>query len=129
YGKVLIQFSYELSKIEKKTGSPEKPLSDLGLLSYRSYWADMILEILYQYKGDILISEIVDQTAICTEDIVHTLQALDMVKYYKGQYILCLSEKNIEYHEKNERKKRIRIDASYISWVPPKFQQHQLRFI
>jgi histone acetyltransferase MYST1 len=31
YGKTLIEFSYELSKLENKIGSPERPLSDLGI--------------------------------------------------------------------------------------------------
>jgi histone acetyltransferase MYST2 len=47
---MLIDFSYQLSKMEEKVGSPEKPLSDLGLLAYRSYWKGILLDFLLDYR-------------------------------------------------------------------------------
>merc|ERR1719210_2958789 len=85
YGNLLIEFSYELSKFEGKTGSPEKPLSDLGLLSYLSYWTYAILTELIEVQKatpfsetdnppQITINEICERTSIKKEDCISTLQ-------------------------------------------------------
>ena len=74
YGKLLIAFSYELSKMEQVTGSPEKPLSDLGKLSYRSYWSWLLLEILRDFRGTLSIKDLSTMTSITQGDIISTLQ-------------------------------------------------------
>lgn len=125
YGKLLIEFSYELSKFEGKTGSPEKPLSDLGLLSYRSYWAQTILEILIlqkplceNEKPQMTINEICEMTSIKKEDVISTLQNLNLINYYKGQYIICISDEIVHQHKKAMEKRKVRIDSKYIHWTP-----------
>ena len=41
--------------MEGTVGSPEKPLSDLGKLSYRSYWSWVLLDTLRDMRGTISI--------------------------------------------------------------------------
>ncbi|TBU30796.1 acyl-CoA N-acyltransferase [Dichomitus squalens] len=43
YGMLLIEFSYELSRRAGKIGTPERPLSDLGLRSYLTYWVSTLI--------------------------------------------------------------------------------------
>jgi len=81
YGKLLIAFSYELSKREGKLGSPEKPLSDLGLLGYRAFWAETIVDLLIEGRAEISVEEIGAATAMTTNDVLHTLQNLNMLRY------------------------------------------------
>jgi histone acetyltransferase MYST1 len=119
YGKLLISFSYELSKKEGKIGTPEKPLSDLGLLSFRSYWTQVLLEILRKHRGTLSIKDISEMTSIKTEDIISTLQSLNLIKYWKGQHIICVTPKILEEHLKTTNKNQLKIVSSCIHWAPP----------
>lgn len=122
YGKFLIAFSYELSKLENSIGSPEKPLSDLGKLSYRSYWSWVLLEIMKDFKGTLTIRDLSLMTSITQFDIINTLQSLNMVKYWKGQHVICVTPKLVEEHLKSAqyKKPRLTVDPSALKWYPPK---------
>ncbi|EPQ57697.1 hypothetical protein GLOTRDRAFT_104867 [Gloeophyllum trabeum ATCC 11539] len=128
FGKLLIEFSYELSKKEGKLGSPEKPLSDLGLLGYRAYWAETIVDLLLNTNEDISIDDIAQKTSITHQDIMNTCTTLQLFKHYKGQHVICLSDAVLERHEKVKNKKRRRIHPECLIWKPPVFTRDQLRF-
>lgn len=109
YGKFIISFSYELSKREGKQQTPEKPLSDLGKLSYRAYWSCILLQVLREAcKSGVrpTVAEISKQTGIKLEDTVSTLQHMGCVKFFKRCFVLAVSLQQIEalwkpFEEKN----------------------------
>uniref|UniRef100_A0A672Q277 Histone acetyltransferase n=1 Tax=Sinocyclocheilus grahami TaxID=75366 RepID=A0A672Q277_SINGR len=124
YGKMLIDFSYLLSKVEERVGSPERPLSDLGLISYRSYWKEVLLRYMYNFKGkEISIKEISQETAVNSVDIVSTLQSLQMLKYWKGKHLVLKRQDLIDEWKAKETKRgnnNKTIDPSSLKWTPPK---------
>jgi hypothetical protein len=96
--------SYELSKREGKTGSPEKPLSDLGKISYRSYWTHILYNLLATHdpNRNISIRDISTQTGIKAEDIISTLQYLEMIKCWKGQHVVFVKQDVINEYMKQK---------------------------
>ncbi|XP_074511229.1 histone acetyltransferase KAT7-like isoform X1 [Sebastes fasciatus] len=123
YGKMLIDFSYLLSKVEEKVGSPERPLSDLGLISYRSYWKEVLLRYLNKFQGkEISIKEISQETAVNPVDIVSTLQSLQMLKYWKGKHLVLKKQDLIDDWKAKETKRGNgkTIDPKALKWTPPK---------
>jgi len=119
YGKLLISFSYELSKIEGKVGTPERPLSDLGLVSYRGYWTRELLKIIKdESKQFVSIKDLSEMTMIKTEDIISTLQHLGLLAYTKGAYVICASPELIDKHFKAAGSGGVPCDPDAIVWSP-----------
>eukprot|EP00041_Stephanoeca_diplocostata_P025679 m.677781 g.677781 ORF g.677781 m.677781 type:complete len:570 (-) comp22800_c0_seq1:141-1850(-) len=128
YGHLLIDFSYLLSRKEGKTGTPERPLSDLGLLSYRSYWKHVLFDEISgvrQWREEreadlersskppvpvdedgqtkttepalvpptqLSVRALSAATGMDQMDIISTLQALGMVKYWRGKHFVVTAD-------------------------------------
>nr|CAD2144536.1 unnamed protein product [Meloidogyne enterolobii] len=102
YGKLLIQLSYCLSEREGIVGTPERPLSDLGKVSYRSYWWWVLIAVLDRElgsgrleAGSISVNELSRLSGIHTLDIVDTFKALQLIKYWRGDHVVRISRKII----------------------------------
>ena len=112
YGRILMDFSYMLSKKDNLISGPEKPLSDLGLLSYRAYWLDVIVDFLVENNNS-SVDEISKATHITVEDIISTLMYYNVLKLYKGKFIYALSDK---LKEKAQKFKTRRLDEKYLKY-------------
>lgn len=79
---------YLLSRLEGQAGSPEKPLSDLGRLSYLAYWKSVILEYLHNHPDkSVSIRGMSRATGMCPHDIATTLQQLNMIDFQDGRWV------------------------------------------
>ncbi|KAM0673024.1 Histone acetyltransferase [Gurleya vavrai] len=117
YGRILIEFSYLLSKKEGIIASPEKPLSDLGLLSYRKYWREKILAFLSKNKeSEVSIQDISKETFITEEDIMAVLCEEGILKFYDGKSCFIMKEWFVE--------KEI-LDKNCLEWEPSSLKLHK----
>ncbi|CAK7197553.1 Histone acetyltransferase [Sporothrix eucalyptigena] len=128
YGNLLIDFSYLLTRVEEKTGSPEKPLSDMGLVSYRNYWrlvmCRYLLDAMTESKGDRLglsIKQISDDTGMTADDVISALEGLrclvrdPQTGLYAFRVDLAYCR---EYVAKWESKKYVTLNPSALTWMP-----------
>ena len=77
---------------------------DLGKISYRSYWTYVLLHLLADLDTttNISIKDISMQTGIKQEDIISTLEYLDMIKVWKGQHVVFVKQDAIEEYMKQK---------------------------
>lgn len=138
YGNLLIDFSYLLTRSEFKYGTPEKPLSDLGLVSYRNYWKITIaskLRLLYdkyilnskpgnREHFSISIECLSKLTGMTPSDVVVGLEQLKALIKNPGRStygILVDLPKINEVLAKWESKKHATLDYSKLRWKPMLF--------
>ena len=134
YGKLLIQISYCLSEREGIIGTPEKPLSDLGKVSYRSYWWWVLVGVLDRElgsgrieAGNISVNELSRLSGIHVEDIVETFKTLQLIKYWRGDHVVRISRKIITQIKQLHlfRPPKLILKKAAVRWTPNNRQQQQ----
>lgn len=114
YGRFLIEFSYLLSRAEGALGGPEKPLSDLGRISYTNYWKYTIINALKD-KNEISIKDISEATNMTTNDIMSALESTHMLQKDpdKKTHAIYLYKKDLD----TSNKPKLSVKPSELRWT------------
>ncbi|KAK3682481.1 hypothetical protein B0T22DRAFT_494184 [Podospora appendiculata] len=128
YGNLLIDFSYLLTRVEQKTGSPEKPLSDMGLVSYRNYWRLVMCRYLQEHFSDnetekkgLSIKNISDDTGLTPDDVISALEGLRCLVRDPQTHLYAFRVDQRycrEYVATWEAKKYVQLNPSALTWTP-----------
>ena len=123
YATFLIDFSYLLTRIEDKEGSPEKPLSDMGLTAYRSYWDLTISRHLLNLGLNEPFSTrtLMGRTGMTADDVIHSLERLyaftkdPFTKTYAVRYDQKLYQRIVDDFE---AKRHRQLKPKLLVWTP-----------
>ncbi|KIX04077.1 uncharacterized protein Z518_07630 [Rhinocladiella mackenziei CBS 650.93] len=122
YATFLIDFSYLLTRIEGKEGSPEKPLSDMGLTAYRSYWDLTISRHLLDLEWKPFSTKmLMARTGMTADDVIHSLERLyafvrdPVTKTYAVRYDKKLYQRIVDEYES---KKHRELKPENLVWTP-----------
>lgn len=68
------------------------------------------------------IKELSELSGITQDDIIYTLQMMKMVKYWKGQHVICMTPKlvleNLQLPQ--FKKPKLTVDSACLRWNPHK---------
>lgn len=123
YGQFLIDFSYLLSRKEGKQCSPEKPLSDLGLISYTSYWTRKVLQYISEHTDEeIDVSKISVDTGISINDVLGVLEHHNAIRWNprEGKYQVLLEDSVLQKFAQKMAGKQdvLSVSEKFLKWIP-----------
>ena len=99
-------------------GTPERPLSDLGLVSYRQYWSRVLLKLISQIHEPVSLNDLSEMSAIKVDDVITTLQRLNMLHYKKGVHVIYAPMELIHVRLQEAGSPGLEVDPDLIMWVP-----------
>ena len=125
YGNFLIDLSYALARIEGRIGSAERPLSELGRLSFYPYWMRKISKVIKDVPNElhsVVISEIAHETGIIPDDIVETLKHYGLLKEWGTAGVVVLGGTEaldtVCPPSRSVSSKRAVFSAELLKWTP-----------
>ncbi|VDO09640.1 unnamed protein product [Haemonchus placei] len=74
----------------------------------------------------ISVMDLSQMTSIRKEDVISTLQHLNLYKYYRGQYVIVITDELKNAYRRMCEKITVRIDPSKLRWQPKDWSRRKL---
>lgn len=119
WGYFLIEMSYLLSQREGRRGSPEKPLSDLGYLTYHSYWRIAVFRALLATGPRATPDALCERTGMERDDVLATLREAHMLEGTdESPHVTADMDVVRDVVARHDAKDYVRVHPDRLVWTP-----------
>jgi histone acetyltransferase MYST1 len=122
YGSLLISVAYEIARRGDVIGGPERPLSQLGQVTFERFWKDEIMELFALYGEKLRTVDLISKmTSFRREEVELILKKLQIVKKYDNEKALEFDFDALDQRIREFRgcgKRCAKIDPNYFIWLP-----------
>ncbi|KAJ1924522.1 K(lysine) acetyltransferase [Tieghemiomyces parasiticus] len=96
YGRLLIELSYHLTRLDRKVGTPERPLSAQARTTFERCWQRLVLTALRaSIQGYVALTDLAQTTGMVEEDVLVALDDLGLMEHWHSRHVLCVTSDNL----------------------------------
>lgn len=120
YGRFLMSAAYEMARRNRKPGGPERPLSDMGELAFKSYWKDVIVETL-ELNHELIknVEDLSYATGIAKNDVIEAIKMLKLMDIENEEdFELDYSETKVHNLYLLIKKRKSIFRPDFFIWLP-----------
>ncbi len=118
FGSFLIDLAYAMAKIEGRVGSAERPLSELGRLSFYPYWMKRLVPHLSKTGETIILADLASRAGIVPDDAVEVLKHYGLLKEWGTAGVVVVVNDDFIAEFATKKSKGVVFTHSLLQWTP-----------
>ncbi|KAK2952293.1 putative Histone acetyltransferase KAT8 [Blattamonas nauphoetae] len=127
YGYFLTSACYALSRFDQIVKTPERPLSDLGIITFLPFWQREVLQVLSRHEDlKFSLKELAEEAFLTPPDVILALRSMNMIQIDNSVLTIHIThEQVLEELAKRNRTPKVAFDNEKLFFDPDYYTEYK----